>query len=386
LAHPYGYPKITSSYYWTTDPNSQAGDSLGPPSSNDGGTTWGPGLGLVARPVYASGQSAGEVPANCAGNYPAAVGSSDLGQWVCEHRHPALAGMVAFRQATAGAALANWWDNGSNQIAFSRAGTGFVALNREGADLTHSFQTGLPAGVYCDIIHYDFQPESGRCVDRSSGTDAPTLSVDGSGQLNTTVPAMDAVAIHVGARMQVDYDHRAPLRYGFAWHTAGGPVLGNDWRIDDGISYAAWTPDSASVNVSVTGADGYVSGWVDWNQDGDFLDSGELVFANELVPAGQTRQIDFIPPIDPGTAMFQVRYRVYASAQTYARLGNAPQAEPQPTGDGGPGEVEGGQRNFNPTALGLAQFGARSAVPWFWLVGGLVGLGLVLRYKKVSKR
>lgn len=65
LAYPYGYPMLTSSYYWTTDPNSQAGDSLGPPSTNDGGTTWGPGSGLDTRPVYDVGQTAGDIPANC---------------------------------------------------------------------------------------------------------------------------------------------------------------------------------------------------------------------------------------------------------------------------------------------------------------------------------
>jgi hypothetical protein len=50
LAYPYGYPMITSSYYWTTNAGSQAGDSLGPPSTNDGGTTWGPGLGTGDAP------------------------------------------------------------------------------------------------------------------------------------------------------------------------------------------------------------------------------------------------------------------------------------------------------------------------------------------------
>ena len=34
LAYPYGYPMITSSYYWSSDPNSKQGDGKGPPSAD----------------------------------------------------------------------------------------------------------------------------------------------------------------------------------------------------------------------------------------------------------------------------------------------------------------------------------------------------------------
>ena len=45
---------------------------------------------------------------------------------------------------------------------------------------------------------------------------------------------------------------------------------------------------TGSVSLTVTGATGYVTGWFDWNQDGDFADSGEQAFANEPVADGQT--------------------------------------------------------------------------------------------------
>lgn len=47
--------------------------------------------------------------------------------------------------------IENWWNNGNNQIAFSCGAKGFVAINAEG-DLREQLQTGLPAGIYCDVI------------------------------------------------------------------------------------------------------------------------------------------------------------------------------------------------------------------------------------------
>jgi pullulanase/glycogen debranching enzyme len=199
LAYPYGYPMLTSSYYWTIDPNSNAGDSLGPPSSNNGGVTWGPGLGPVTRPVYGAGQVAGDFPANCSANYPNDVlNSANLSQWVCEHRHDALANMVAFRQMTAGEPVTHWWDNGSNQIAFGLGNKGYVAINRQNSSLTGTFQTGMPAGIYCDVT-------KGEWVDGATCS-GPTITVASSGQIvNQSVAALDALAIHAGARLLDNY-------------------------------------------------------------------------------------------------------------------------------------------------------------------------------------
>ena len=39
--------------------------------------------------------------------------------------------MVAFRNATRGQSVTNWWDNGGDAIAFGRGGKGYVAINHE---------------------------------------------------------------------------------------------------------------------------------------------------------------------------------------------------------------------------------------------------------------
>jgi alpha-amylase len=82
----------------------------------------------------------------------AAKNSATIGTWMCEHRDPVIANMLAFRRAVAGTAQTNWWDDGGNAIAFSREGRGFVAINHETAPVSHNFVTGLPAGTYCDVL------------------------------------------------------------------------------------------------------------------------------------------------------------------------------------------------------------------------------------------
>ncbi|MBM0259108.1 alpha-amylase family protein [Micromonospora sp. 4G55] len=113
--------------------------------------------------------------------------------WECEHRWRVVANMVAFHNATQGAAVANWYDNGYQHIAFSRAGKGYLTINDEGSAITgRSYYAGLPAGRYCDVIHGDYA--NGSC----SG---PVITVDANGWFAANIPAHDAVAIHVGAKL-----------------------------------------------------------------------------------------------------------------------------------------------------------------------------------------
>jgi alpha-amylase len=170
LAWPYGYPGVMSSYAFKKDSNFDT--SFGPPYNTSDGSTRGPWDGQATAP-------------RCFGQA--------VGDWVCEHRFRPIANMVGFRNATVGSwSVNNWWDNGNNQIAFSRGDKGFVALNREAAPLVRQFQTGLAAGRYCDVMSGDFS--AGAC----SGN---TITVDTAGYTNLTVPAYGHVALHVGAKV-----------------------------------------------------------------------------------------------------------------------------------------------------------------------------------------
>lgn len=136
LAWPYGAPDVNSGYEWSNH-------DAGPPNGGQVTACWQDG-------------------------------------WKCQHAWPEIKSMVAFRNATRGQAVTNWWDNGNDAIAFGRGSKGYVAINHESGALTRTYQTSLPAGTYCDV-------QSGKPV-----------SVNGSGQFTATLGANTALALYAG--------------------------------------------------------------------------------------------------------------------------------------------------------------------------------------------
>jgi alpha-amylase len=136
LAWPYGAPDVNSGYEWSNH-------DAGPPNGGRVDACWQDG-------------------------------------WKCQHAWPEIKSMVAFRNATRGQAVTNWWDNGNDAIAFGRGSKGYVAINHESGALTRTYQTSLPAGTYCDV-------QSGKPV-----------SVNGSGQFTATLGANTALALYAG--------------------------------------------------------------------------------------------------------------------------------------------------------------------------------------------
>lgn len=152
LAYPYGTPQLISGFAFD-DPDA------GPPAEADGTTR----------------------PASC-----------DDAAWTCEHRRPIIAGMAGFHGAVQGTELVDWWDNGGGQVSFGRGDKGFVVINREGGELSQTFQTSLPAGTYCDVM-------SGELVD--GACTGGTVEVGEDGTFTTTVAPNSGVALHVGAKL-----------------------------------------------------------------------------------------------------------------------------------------------------------------------------------------
>ena len=171
LAAPYGYPSLLSSFAF--DRATSAGVAHGPPSDAMGHT----------NVIYAAGSSAPSCAADPATAAP--------GTWVCQHRNAFVPPMLAFRKATAGTDVANFWDNKNNQIAFSRGAKGFVVINEESAALSRTFTTGLPPGSYCDVIAGGLK--AGACQ-------GATVVVESDGTATIDVPALTALAIHVGQK------------------------------------------------------------------------------------------------------------------------------------------------------------------------------------------
>ncbi len=162
LAEPYGYPLVLSSFAFSCP----GGNSMGPPSDANGWT----------------------LPVTCASSLETAA----IGQWVCEHRDPAIRTMVAFRRAVAGTAVTHWWDNGANAIAFARGTLGFVAINREADSLQVTLPTGLAPGTYCDRL------TGGRTGASCAGV---SLVVDSTGSAPVMLAPMRAVAVDTGTKL-----------------------------------------------------------------------------------------------------------------------------------------------------------------------------------------
>ncbi|KAI4480204.1 hypothetical protein M0804_010565 [Polistes exclamans] len=127
LAHPYGTPRVMSSYFFNDFNDS-------PPSDSDGNLL------------------------------PPSINKNDTcgNGWVCEHRWRQIYNMARFRVTVNGTKLDNWWDNGSNQIAFCRGNRGFIAINNNSWDLKETFDSCLPPGKYCDVISGNLK--NGRCT------------------------------------------------------------------------------------------------------------------------------------------------------------------------------------------------------------------------------
>ncbi|KAF9512066.1 glycoside hydrolase family 13 protein [Hydnum rufescens UP504] len=121
----------------------------------------------------------------CSGNGP-------KGAWVCEHRLTPVVGMVGFFNAVGSAPLRDVFTTSNHQhLAFGRGSSGYVAINNSGSVWKATFKTSLPAGTYCDVV-------SGAKVSKHCTASRITVA---HGSFTYTVPAHQAIAIHIGAKV-----------------------------------------------------------------------------------------------------------------------------------------------------------------------------------------
>lgn len=168
LAHPYGFTRVMSSFRWPRNfvNGKDINDWVGPPNTNG-----------VIKEVTIN-------PDTTCGN-----------DWVCEHRWRQIRNMVMFRNVVDGEPFTNWWDNGSNQVAFGRGNKGFIIFNNDDWPLSSYLQTGLPAGTYCDVISGD------KIGDKCTGIKI-YVSADGKAHFSIRNDAEDPfIAIHVESKL-----------------------------------------------------------------------------------------------------------------------------------------------------------------------------------------
>lgn len=182
LGHGQGYPSVMSSY--GLDRSGQLSRDAGPPAD-------------------ANGNTLGAYDGTGTNRCTTTIGSAQVALWICEHRRPAIASMVAFRRAAAGAPTSacgrtDWTISGdANRVAFCRDGAGFVAMSTSSTEGTSTLPTRLPAGNYCNVVQFAYTPASGSTPALCSG---PWISVGADGSANITLTRRSAVALHVRAR------------------------------------------------------------------------------------------------------------------------------------------------------------------------------------------
>ncbi|KAI4459929.1 alpha-amylase [Holotrichia oblita] len=158
LAHPYGSPRVMSSFDFTNS-------DQGPPADNNGT--------IISAKINSDD--------TCSNG------------WICEHRWRQIYNMIGFRNAVKGTSVNNWWSDGNQQIAFCRGQKGFIAFTN-GGNIQKNLQTCLPPGIYCDVI-------SGNLIERRCTGKSVTVGNDGVGYISLNENEYDGVlAIHVEAK------------------------------------------------------------------------------------------------------------------------------------------------------------------------------------------
>ncbi|PMR58584.1 alpha-amylase [Verrucosispora sp. ts21] len=154
MAHPYGRPQLMSSYAFGSV------HGQGPPSTSNGTT----------------------LATDCTSS-----------AWICEHRDAGVAGMPGFRNAVAGTGIASVVTDGNGRLAFARGNRGYAAFNATGSTWSRSFSTSLPDGRYCNVGRGAYDRSTGACP-------GGAVTVTG-GSFSAAIPADQAVALHVEARL-----------------------------------------------------------------------------------------------------------------------------------------------------------------------------------------
>jgi hypothetical protein len=179
------------------------------------------------------------------------------------------------------------------------------------------------------------------------------------------------------------------------YHTAGALYLGNNVSTesdglessqaisdtyDDGVELHPddfWVAgNTVGLTVTVTGSNGYLIGWIDWDGNGD-LSGGERIDFG-AVSAGTNVVNVTIPGSYATGSTLNARFRLYEGSPSAIA----------PTGSATNGEVEDYQWTFGPTAIGLLDLSAGDVLRWVAgllavLALGTAGLAMAVRRQRL---
>jgi uncharacterized repeat protein (TIGR01451 family) len=131
-----------------------------------------------------------------------------------------------------------------------------------------------------------------------------------------------------------------------------GNATGDGSDDADGIARTpgeAWDAGSTvHITATVTGNNGYLVGYFDWNGDGDFADANERVIFGDVVSGTNSLTVNIPGTSAPGTSL-NARFRLYDKDEMVSI---------SPNGLTQNGEIEDYQWPFGPTAVTLSAFTA----------------------------
>ncbi len=172
LGFPYGYAQLMSSFSF----NRPGGEANSPPHLE--GESVGPhderGQGCVVS--GASDEFDREE-----------LTSMEQGRWICEHRDRRLIAMLRFRRATLGTEVSRMWSGSTTSVAYAREGTGYVLINAGQDALSERLSTGMPEGMYCNLLQ-----------EKGAGADCAVedrVHVDALGEAEFSVPPLSAFVL-----------------------------------------------------------------------------------------------------------------------------------------------------------------------------------------------
>ena len=123
--------------------------------------------------------------------------------------------------------------------------------------------------------------------------------------------------IYLGSEVDAEPDAHSDA------NAAGDDANGTD--DDDGILFTTSLIPGSSAQVQVTSMEGNLNGWIDFNGDGDWDDTGEQIFSGLALPFG-TNDLSFNIPMDAKVGVSFARFR-FSSIANLGPTGPAPDGE-----------------------------------------------------------
>ncbi len=144
---------------------------------------------------------------------------------------------------------------------------------------------------------------------------------------------------------------------------------------DDGVTRDmadSWIPGATvQLNITVSGGDGVVGGWFDWNNDGEFT-ADEFVNYGTLSAGTHTVNVTIPAGYTTGQDVY-ARFRVFEPANVSGGTLTADDYNGGATG----GEVEGYLWEFGPTAVSLHSFSANQQTPMLLSMASILAMLLL---------